>query len=147
MSPLEDRHILVQIPLADAPERPQEVPQACPQPLQRVALDLAHPVAIGVDRPGALGPRLIDGLVDAALPSVHPVVAVPLIDVDSRPLQSALVDDRLLLAGAGRFDHVPADLVRLPPDHGIAQGIAVQPQSGVLLESVPQGQQMPAIAS
>src|SRR5512144_2046345 len=38
VGPLEQGHILVQVLLAHAPERPQEVPQPRPQPLQRVAI-------------------------------------------------------------------------------------------------------------
>ena len=48
--PLEDRDVLVQLPLAHAPERPQEVAQPRPQPRQRVVVDLADAVAVVVPR-------------------------------------------------------------------------------------------------
>jgi hypothetical protein len=84
MSPLEDRHALGQIPLAHPPERPQEVPQPGPLPLHRVAVDLTHPVALGVARPPALGPRVIDDLMDSVVPLPDPVVSVPLLGIDRR---------------------------------------------------------------
>src|SRR4051794_4030282 len=50
---LDDRHVLRLVPLAHAPERPHPGPQA----LHRVAVHLAHPVAVRVDRPRPLGPE------------------------------------------------------------------------------------------
>ena len=64
VGPLEDRHVLRQVPLVHAPERPQEVPQPRPDPLQRVAVHLADPVAVVVPRP--LARRVADRRVPAA---------------------------------------------------------------------------------
>jgi hypothetical protein len=60
VAPLEDRHVLVQVLLAHAPERPQEVPQPGPQPLQRVDVDLADAVAV-VPRPARCRRRASSG--------------------------------------------------------------------------------------
>ena len=54
VTPLEHRHVLVQILLVHPAERAEEVPQAGPQPLQRVAVDLADAVAVVVAGPLAV---------------------------------------------------------------------------------------------
>ena len=117
MSPLEDRHVLSQIPLAHPPERPQEVPHPGPQALHGVTVDLTHPVTIGVDRPRAFGPRVIHGLMDSVVPLSESVGAVPLLGRDRRTLPAGVVHDRRQRAPAGRVDDLQADLTRLPPDH------------------------------
>src|ERR1700757_4548158 len=46
VTPLEDRHVLVQVHLIDPPERAQEVPQTRPQALLRIVVDLADAVPV-----------------------------------------------------------------------------------------------------
>src|SRR5512135_551538 len=64
--PLEQGHILVQVLLAHAPERPQEVPQPRPQPLPRVAMHRADAVPVIVPHP--LTRRMTDRGMSAATP-------------------------------------------------------------------------------
>src|SRR5262245_35350812 len=79
VTPLEDRHILGQVPLAHAPEWSQEVAQARPQALLGVAVRLAHPVTVPVQGPGRLRPRTVDRPVDPLVPAAGPGVAPPLV--------------------------------------------------------------------
>ena len=116
MSPLEHRHVLRQIPLAHAPEPAQEDPQPRPQPLLRIAVNLTHPVTIQVQRPGALGPRVVHRHMDSALVPAHSAISRPLVRVDRRPRQAGVRDDLLQLRTAGRADDIQSDLTRLPPD-------------------------------
>src|SRR3954447_23070497 len=48
--PLENDDILFQVYFVHAPERPEEVPQPGPDPLQRVAMDLADAIAVVIPR-------------------------------------------------------------------------------------------------
>jgi len=107
---LEDRHVLCQEPLAQTPERPQEVPHPRPQSLQRVAVHLADPVAIGVNGPGALGSRVIDGPMNSAVALADAVLAVPLIGVHRRLPQARVVDHIVQLDHARCLKHVQANL-------------------------------------
>src|SRR5258708_14929288 len=117
MTPLKERHVLRQIPLAHPAERPQEVPQPRPQALLRVAMDLTYPIPVAVERPRPFRPRVIDRPMDPTVPLADAVVPVPLVGVHRRLPQSRVVNDLVQLAGAGRLDPLQPHLPRLPPDH------------------------------
>src|SRR5690242_5911293 len=51
IAPREHANILIQEPLADPSERPQEIAQACPQPFQRVVVDFPYSIAVIVPCP------------------------------------------------------------------------------------------------
>src|SRR4029077_4856980 len=84
VGPLEHGDVLPQVPLVDAPERPQEVPQPRPQPFHRVVMDLADPVPVVVSCPLPLSRRVADGgMAPAPLRQVR--VRRPLVRVHHRP--------------------------------------------------------------
>src|SRR3954454_14340500 len=91
VAPLEDRLVLRQVPLAHPAEPTQEVPHPRPDPLLRVAVDLAHPVPVVVPRPGGLRPRVVHRLVTPLHPG-KAVFPLPLVGVDHRPLQRRTPD-------------------------------------------------------
>src|SRR4051794_21997609 len=79
--PLENDDILFQVCLIHSPERPEEVAQARPDPLQGIAMYLAHPIAVVVPR--KLPPIVVDRRVAPAL-ATQRVVPVPVVGIHHR---------------------------------------------------------------
>ena len=113
MAPLEHRHILRLEPLAHAPERPQKVPQPRPGSLHRVAMHLAYAISVHVDRPRALGARVVHRHMDPVVPATDSTVATPLIGVDCDPRQARPVHELVQFLGPRRLHHLQPDLARL----------------------------------
>src|SRR3954462_8463673 len=113
MAPLEDRLVLRQVPLAHAPERPQEIPKTRPGALHRVAMHLADPVAVVVPSPGRLRPRVLHRHADPTHPG-EPAVAPPLVGGDRLPLQRPAADDLFQRLTGGAAENLRAELARLP---------------------------------
>ena len=116
--PFEHSHVLLEAPLAHAPERPEEVPRLRLNSLQRAAMHLAHSVAVGIDRSGLPRPCAVRHHKDPPMSATDLAVADPRVVVQDRLLGARMVYDPAQLgrAGGGRAPPAaPSPTCGVPP--------------------------------
>src|SRR4051794_24689442 len=109
MTPLKDRHVMMQVRFTHPPKRTQKIAQPCPDALHRIVVDLAHPITILIPCPLPLARRVTD-LLEATPVLRQMVIGMPLISVHRAAFAGMNFDKSLQRLAVTMVAHVQAHL-------------------------------------